>query len=250
MPTAVRTLMAAGPAKRGKGPRYYASAVVNGAVDGHSWGAARGPVRGQAGETGGRRVTGVDACRGGGACVHLDTDEGGDRLTVRMAGSLAEGLAGTAPGQVVGIDMPLGLLDRGWRAADGEARRRLGVRRSSIFAIPPAAVWQQPDYRSELAVGRALAWPGFSVQAWGLRAKLLEAAEYRASGPQHLFEVHPELSFATMAGAPLAEPKSRPAGQALRRSVLAAAGLAVPDDPAWRHAPGGLMGAAAGGGAR
>jgi len=237
--------MAAGPAKRGKGPRYYASAVVNGAVDGHSWGAARGPVRGQAGETGGMRVTGVDACRGGWACVHLDTDEGGDRLTVRMAGSLAEGLAGTAPGQVVGIDMPLGLLDRGWRAADEEARRRLGVRRSSIFAIPPAAVWRQPDYQAALAVCRQLTGQGFSVQAWGLRAKLREAADYRGHGSQRLYEVHPELSFAAMAGAPLPEPKNRPAGQALRRSVLAAAGLAVPDDPAWRRAAVDVLDAAA-----
>jgi predicted RNase H-like nuclease len=57
--------------------------------------------------------------------------------------------------------------------------------------------------------------------------------------------VHPELSFATMAGAPLAEPKSRPAGQALRRSVLAGAGLAVPDDPAWRRATVDVLDAAA-----
>src|ERR1700749_2581603 len=112
--------------------------------------------------------------------------------------------------------MPLGRAADGWGTADGGARRRLGVRRSSIFAIPPAAVWQQPDYRSALAVCRAPTGQGFSVQASGLRAKLLEAPGYRASGPQPLFEVHPELSFATMAGAPLAEPKSRPAGQALR----------------------------------
>jgi len=36
----------------------------------------------------------------------------------------------------VGIDMPLGLLASGWRAADREARALLGPRRSSIFAIP------------------------------------------------------------------------------------------------------------------
>jgi predicted RNase H-like nuclease len=65
-------------------------------------------------------VTGVDACRDGWAGVDLDTD--GDepgrttmRVTVRVAGSLAELLADAAPGQVVGIDMPLGLLASGWR---------------------------------------------------------------------------------------------------------------------------------------
>ena len=71
-----------------------------------------------------------------------------------MAGSLAEVLASMEAGGVAGIDMPLGLVGEGWRTADGEARRRLGARRSSIFAIPPAAVWEQPDYRSALAVCR------------------------------------------------------------------------------------------------
>jgi predicted RNase H-like nuclease len=193
------------------------------------------------------RVTGVDACRDGWACVDLTVDQPGDvaGLTVRVVSSLEEGLAGAAPGQVVGIDMPLGLLDRGWRVADQEARRRLGVRRSSIFAIPPAEVWRQPDYQTALAVCRRLTGQGFSVQAWGLRAKLREAAEYRGRGALRLYEVHPELSFAAMAGAPLAGPKSKPAGQALRRSVLLAAGLAVPDDPRWRRAAVDLLDAAA-----
>jgi predicted RNase H-like nuclease len=193
------------------------------------------------------RVTGVDACRDGWACVDLTVDQPGDvaGLTVRVVSSLEEGLAGAAPGQVVGIDMPLGLLDRGWRVADQEARRRLGVRRSSIFAIPPAEVWRQPDYQTALAVCRRLTGQGFSVQAWGLRAKLREAAEYRGRGALRLYEVHPELSFAVMAGAPLAEPKSKTAGQALRRSVLLAAGLAVPDDPRWRRAAVDLLDAAA-----
>ena len=186
----------------------------------------------------------MDACRGGWACVELDVDEGA-APAVRVAGSLVQVLAGAAPGQVVGIDMPLGLLGEGWRAADGEARRRLGVRRSSIFAIPPAAVWEQPDYQSALAVCRRLTGQGFSVQAWGLRGKLREAGEYRRTGRQRLFEVHPELSFAAMAGAPLTEPKNRPAGQELRRSVLAAAGLNLAADPAWRRVTVDVLDAAA-----
>src|ERR1700742_4923344 len=179
------------------------------------------------------RVTGVDACRDGWACVDLTVDQPGDvaGLTVRVVSSLEEGLAGAAPGQVVGIDMPLGVLDRGGRVADQEARRRLGVRRSSIFAIPPAEVWRQPDYQTALAVCRRLTGQGFSVQAWGLRGKLREAGEYRLHARLRLYEVHPELSFAAMAGAPLAEPKSRAAGQTLRRSVLASAGLVLPGDP-------------------
>ncbi len=170
---------------------------------------------------------------------------GGGLAGVRVAGSLAEVLGGAAAGQVVGIDMPLGLLSRGWRVADAEARQRLGARRSSIFAIPPASVWEQADYHAALAECRRLTGQGFSIQAWGLRPKLLEAGQYRRQGPQRLYEVHPELSFACLAGAPLPEPKHRPAGQALRRSLLTAAGLEVPDDPGWRRAAADVLDAAA-----
>jgi uncharacterized protein DUF429 len=124
-----------------------------------------------AGETGVVRVTGVDGCRGGWALVEIEAGEEGrgEIVGVRVAGSLGELLTGTASGQVVGIDMPLGLLSRGWRAADAEARRRLGVRRSSIFGIPPASVGEQADYHAALAERRRVAGQGFSIQAWGPR---------------------------------------------------------------------------------
>ena len=122
------------------------------------------------------RVTGVDGCRDGWIGVDL---AGGGSVTVRAAASLDCLLADTAAQQVVGIDMPLGLLADGWRAADREARALLGPRRSSIFAIPPAPVWQAPTYAAANQRCRDLTGNGFSAQAWGLRRKLLEAAEYR-----------------------------------------------------------------------
>ena len=41
--------------------------------------------------------------------------------------------------------------------------------------------------------------------------------------------MHPELSFAELAGAPLAETKHSAAGRARRRALLAAAGIALPE---------------------
>jgi predicted RNase H-like nuclease len=147
------------------------------------------------------RVTGVDGCRDG--WVGVDLDDGGS-VTVRTAASLDELLAGTEAQQVVGVDMPLGLLASGWRAADRGARALLGPRRSSIFAIPPAPVWQAPTY----------------------------AAEYRLLCPHPLCEVHPELSFRMMAGAPLQHPKHAAAGHAQRRALLAGEGIVMPGDEA------------------
>jgi len=195
------------------------------------------------------RVTGVDACRRGWVAVTL---EGAGWPADQSDGTERSGpgapLPGTAPGWVsaarvhetlaglldadeavvVGIDMPLGLLESGWREADRAARGLLGPRRSSVFAIPPRAVWAQAGYQAASRLCRELTGQGFSIQAWGLRAKLLEADRYRDSGRHPLYEVHPELAFCAMAGAPLAHSKHTAAGRDQRRELLSRAGIAVP----------------------
>ena len=54
--------------------------------------------------------------------------------------------------------------------------------------------------------------------------------EWVRAAPATVVEAHPELSFAALAGAPLATRKSTWAGAAARRSLLARAGIDVPDD--------------------
>jgi predicted RNase H-like nuclease len=145
-----------------------------------------------------------------------------------------ETLAGVLGGDqaaVAGIDMPLGLLGSGWREADRAARGLLGPRRSSVFAIPPRTVWEQASYQAASQLCRELTGQGLSVQAWGLRARLLEADRYRGSCPHPLYEVHPELAFRAMAGAPLAFSKHTPAGRELRRELLSRAGIELPPIP-------------------
>jgi predicted RNase H-like nuclease len=129
---------------------------------------------------------------------------------------------------VVGIDMPLGLLADGWREADALARRALGRRGVTVFAIPPRPVWRQPTYAEANRVCRELTGKGLSAQTWGLRGKLLEADAYRRKSPAQLYEVHPELAFAALAGAPIATSKHTPAGLATRRKLLTRAGLTLP----------------------
>ena len=116
--------------------------------------------------------------------------------------------------------MPLGLLADGWRDADALARRALGRRGVTVFAIPPRPVWQQPTYAEANRACRELTGKGLSAQTWGLRGKLLEADAYRRTSPARLYEVHPELAFAALAGAPLQDSKHTQAGLALRRELL------------------------------
>ncbi len=171
------------------------------------------------------RVTGVDACRGGWVAVSLDgrLRVGAVRVHACLAGVLDGGEA-----SVVGIDMPLGLLESGWREADRLARGLLGPRRSSVFAIPPRAVWAQTSYQAANQRCRELTGQGLAIQAWGLRAKLLEADEYRLTCGHPLYEVHPELAFCAMQGAPLAYSKHTAAGRDQRRELLGRVGIALP----------------------
>ncbi len=176
-------------------------------------------------------VFGVDACRRGWVAVSV-TD--GVVTDVRVARTLTSLLAGCRqqhddePAGVVAIDIPLGLVETGWRLADRMAAGLLGPRRSSVFAIPPRPVWQQESYAAANQLCRDLTGRGLSAQAWGLRAKLLEANRCRDQDGDRLHEVHPELAFAAMAGGPLAESKHTPEGRERRRRLLAEAGIIVP----------------------
>ncbi len=179
-------------------------------------------------------VTGIDGCAGGWVAVMLSTagDPGapGVPAVTVTAGRTLDALA-LDGASVIGIDMPLGLLASGWRTADLLARRALGRRGSCVFAIPPRPVWRQPSHAEANRCCRELTGRGMSIQAWGLRGKLLEADEFRraAAGPPPLYEVHPELSFAALAGGtPLADSKHTRGGLAARRALLAQAGIVVP----------------------
>jgi predicted RNase H-like nuclease len=142
-----------------------------------------------------------------------------------------EGVLDGHRSRVVGIDMPLGLLGSGWREADRAARGLLGPRRSSVFAIAPRAVWEQASYQAASERCRELTGQGLSIQAWGLRARLLEADRFRGSCGYPLYEVHPELAFCALAGAPLAHSKHTAAGRERRRELLSRAGITLPRIP-------------------
>jgi predicted RNase H-like nuclease len=189
-------------------------------------------------------ATGVDACAGGWVAVTLrpsaaDPSAANPSASPPSAFALtafaltatvtvAPTLDGLQLSGVVGIDMPLGLLDDGWRVADVLARRALGRRGVTVFAIPPRPVWQQPTYAEANRACRELTGKGLSAQTWGLRGKILEADAYRRTSAARLHEVHPELAFAVLAGAPLAASKHTAAGLLIRRELLARAGITLP----------------------
>jgi predicted RNase H-like nuclease len=130
---------------------------------------------------------------------------------------------------VVGIDIPIGLPDDTTRQADALARRALPGKASSVFTTLTRAAYAAPDRATADAVNRGLSGQGVGAQAFALRAKILEVDAWVRSHPTvEVLEVHPEVSFAAMAGAPLAPGKKTDAGRAARLASLAAAGIARP----------------------
>jgi predicted RNase H-like nuclease len=194
-------------------------------------------------------VAGVDGCPGGWVAVTLTgapdrrrpgpagtapdgTAPDGTAVNDTVAVAVAPVLAALPLAPVTGIDMPLGLLAAGWRDADRLARRALGRRGASVFAIPPRPALEAPSYADANRTCRELTGRGLSVQAYGLRRKIAEAETCRraaAADGIRLYEVHPELAFGALAGAPLAASKHTADGLAVRRQLLAAAGIELPD---------------------
>jgi predicted RNase H-like nuclease len=165
-------------------------------------------------------------------------------ITARLAKTFAEVLALPERPVIVAVDMPVGLLDaavRGGRACDKEARALLGwPRASSVFTPPVRAAFGATTYRAASAANRASspARLGITVQTFGILRKLEEVDRAMTPARQsRVFEVHPELSFLTMAGRPAHHAKKSTAGRSERRARLAAAGFS--------HVPMKLGGAAA-----
>jgi predicted RNase H-like nuclease len=171
------------------------------------------------------RAVGIDAA-GSLGWLAVVVDEGG--FAGARTGELAEVIGWAEPVDVVGVDIPIGHVPGGLRRADVEARRFVGPRRSSVFATPPAEVLTAASYaeaNASLAAGDA---PRMSKQAWNLVPRMLEAATLAEDDPR-MHEVHPEVSFRALAGEPLGWSKKSWNGLMVRRGLLAAAGIVVPD---------------------
>jgi predicted RNase H-like nuclease len=172
-------------------------------------------------------VLGVDACRGGWVGVVLHD---GRFTGAHVRPSLAEVVALVPDAAVVGVDMPLGLARSGERGTDRAAKQLLDRRRSSIFEIPPEPCWSEATHAAASALSKRLTGKGMSIQAWGLRTKLLEANALYAADEVPLREVHPELAFQAMGLTFDDGSKKTWRGQRARLRVLVAAGIDVPED--------------------
>jgi predicted RNase H-like nuclease len=175
-----------------------------------------------------RRVAGVDGCRGG----WLVADDEGIAVVPSFGAVMARDY------DVVGVDMPIGLPDGWFRAADRDARRFLGPRRSSVFPVPPrplldATSWDEANITSRTRYGQ-----GVPRQTWHLFPKLREVdASVTPADEDRVLEISPECAFVVMTGEPL-PPKRTALGRHARiDAVQAAFGQGVALGPVRGAAP-------------
>ena len=184
-------------------------------------------------------IAGVDGRRGGWAVALVTLGAGAPTVEWHVvAGQDADGFRAVldlaAGADAVGVDCPVGLPAHDWRACDLLAKRRLGAASARVVRAPPRRVLAASGYARAREVARdLLGGRGVSAQAYGLRGAVLAVDEVlRAGVTARVVEVHPELSFAALAGEVLASKKT-PAGRAARLAALAAwtadAGSSAPD---------------------
>ena len=172
-------------------------------------------------------VAGVDGAKGGWVMAVTGTSRGSsvEFSSWRCFGDLwAEARAKNIA--LVAVDMSIGLPGVERRTADVEARSLLGPRRSSLFWTPPLCVLDADDHTEANRRSRERTGWGLSAQSFNLLPKIREVREALSTEPvgssarPRTAEVHPETSFALLAGAPMRASKRTQAGIEERVTAL------------------------------
>ena len=154
-------------------------------------------------------LRGVDGCPAGWIAASLDLETG--KVTGEVFKDAAS-LLRDPRAVVTTIDIPIGLPSRDRsRSVDGEARRLLGARRSSVFPAPPRAVLDAGDYPAACAASLTACGKSMSQQAFAIVPKIKAVDAVLRETPElqaRVFEVHPELCFCYWANqTPMRHPK-------------------------------------------
>lgn len=167
-------------------------------------------------------ILGIDGCSAGWVVSRLFAD--GDCAlnvvtTIEALGSEC------AAGDLVCIDMPIGIPPDSQRVCDAKAKAVLGRYNARVFMTPPRPVVDQPDYPSANATSKRLIGKGLSKQMWNILPKVraLDALlQTRPALRNIIRECHPEIALWGLGRTIVASNKATPEGRADRLRVLGA----------------------------
>lgn len=186
-------------------------------------------------------VAGVDSVpirKGGGWVMALTATASNEPVEFSVWESFADlwGFACERGLLVVAVDIPVGLPGAGGRTADREGRCLLKPKRAScVFPAPALCIVDVEDYDRAKRLSYDATGKRPTQQAHALLRKIREVRHavndpnsfYRCGSsidlaPTWAVEVHPEVSFAKLAGAPIPVSKHEQAGVARRVGLLRA----------------------------
>ena len=162
-------------------------------------------------------LAGVDGTRGGWLAAKLT----GSRIELSFHPTFGEIVADRGH-ELILVDVPIGLPDRGSRGADIEARQVLQARRSSVFPAPLRPMLAATTWREACEVRFAVEGKKCSKQTFAIMDKIAEVDALIRPGLQdRVIEAHPEVSF-TFANAmtPMRERKASSGGRRQRIELL------------------------------
>jgi predicted RNase H-like nuclease len=169
----------------------------------------------------GCRALGLDGFSKGWVAVLLD----GDVQEISFHRDVADAMSPSC--DRAGIDIPIGMTDKGERGCDLLARARLRPHSSRVFTGARRWLWLEfsdPDEANREAQRRGQ--KRVSRQLWHLGAKIMEVDAYvRANPARDIREVHPELVFLRLNGNKPLPSKKSAGGVALRRALLEQSGV-------------------------
>jgi predicted RNase H-like nuclease len=145
-------------------------------------------------------VVGVDGCRGGWFAVVLGS---GRSWAIDVYKTIAELWDAMNSPSMILIDIPIGLPQTDRRICDVQARKLLGRRGSSVFAVPCREALQAKNYRQACRINKQVTGVKLSIQTWNICSKIQEIDIWlqvtREAQPK-IRESHPELCFWALAG--------------------------------------------------
>jgi predicted RNase H-like nuclease len=143
------------------------------------------------------QALGIDGCRAGWLYVTQDLASGA--LSAGIFRRIDEILAFDPIDTVAGIDIPIGLTEKGPRPCELEARKLLGrPRASSVFPVPVRPVLSARSYRQACSLGMRADGRKINRQTWNIVPKIREVDAFLTAHPAYqatVKEVHPELCF-------------------------------------------------------
>ena len=164
-----------------------------------------------------RQLAGVDWCQG----QWLAAIDRGDGTTVLELVPRFADLVRREDLALIVIDVPIGLMERGARRVDEEARRYIGKRRSSVFPAPIRPMLGASSH--DEAASRRFDVDGkrCSIQLFSILPIIQNVDRHMTPELQaRVREGHPEVSFTALNRTPMQHHKATSEGRAERRAVL------------------------------